>query len=107
MASKSGSSYREDMLSRSSAASRRVPTDRGGGVSVDAKAPEISQHPTRSAQSSSKPLNFDPSSSRDALIATAAYYRAENRGFLPGFEIEDWLAAEREVDGMGRTHPAG
>jgi Protein of unknown function (DUF2934) len=47
------------------------------------------------------PANFDPSSSREALIATAAYYRAQRRGFLPGYELEDWLAAEREVDGVG------
>jgi hypothetical protein len=51
------------------------------------------------------PANFDPSSSREALIATAAYYRAEKRGFLPGHELQDWLAAEREVDRIG-TDPA-
>jgi hypothetical protein len=32
-----------------------------------------------------------------ARIAEAAYYRAERRGFAPGGEIEDWLAAEAEV----------
>lgn len=31
-------------------------------------------------------------------IATAAYYRAEARGFVPGLEMEDWLQAEAEVD---------
>jgi len=35
---------------------------------------------------------------RRALIAVAAYYRAERRGFAPGHEQEDWLAAEREID---------
>jgi hypothetical protein len=30
-------------------------------------------------------------------IAIAAYYRAERRGFIPGGELEDWLAAEREI----------
>jgi hypothetical protein len=30
-------------------------------------------------------------------IAEAAYYRAERRGFEPGRETEDWLAAEAEV----------
>jgi hypothetical protein len=35
---------------------------------------------------------------RAALIAEAAYYRAEQRGFAPGNELEDWLAAESEVD---------
>ena len=32
------------------------------------------------------------------LIAEAAYYRAEQRGFAPGRELEDWLAAEIEID---------
>jgi len=30
-------------------------------------------------------------------IAEAAYYRAERRGFAPGGETEDWLAAEAEI----------
>ena len=30
-------------------------------------------------------------------IAETAYYIAERRGFEPGFEIDDWLAAEAEV----------
>jgi hypothetical protein len=37
--------------------------------------------------------------SRDEMIAVAAYYRAERRGFAPGAELEDWLAAEAEIDG--------
>lgn len=35
---------------------------------------------------------------RRALIAEQAYLRAERRHFVPGFEEEDWLAAESEVD---------
>lgn len=35
---------------------------------------------------------------RAALIAEAAYFRAEKRGFVPGHETADWLAAEAEVD---------
>ena len=35
---------------------------------------------------------------RAALIAEAAFFRAEQRGFDPGHEVEDWLAAESEVD---------
>lgn len=30
-------------------------------------------------------------------IESAAYFRAEKRGFEPGHELEDWLAAESEV----------
>lgn len=31
-------------------------------------------------------------------IATAAYYKAEARGFVPGEELDDWLEAEAEFD---------
>jgi Protein of unknown function (DUF2934) len=30
-------------------------------------------------------------------IAIAAYFRAERRGFAPGGDLDDWLAAEREL----------
>ena len=30
-------------------------------------------------------------------ISIAAYYKAEERGFDPGHEMEDWLEAEREM----------
>jgi Protein of unknown function (DUF2934) len=44
---------------------------------------------------------------RAALIAEAAYFRAEKRGFHPGHETEDWLAAEAEVDArLMRAEPA-
>jgi hypothetical protein len=33
---------------------------------------------------------------RKGRIARAAYLRAERRGFAPGAELEDWLAAEEE-----------
>ena len=32
-----------------------------------------------------------------AMIADAAYFRAQQRGFEPGKELDDWLAAEAEV----------
>jgi len=40
---------------------------------------------------------------RRALIAENAYLRAERRGFEPGHETEDWLAAEAEVDALLRA----
>ena len=33
---------------------------------------------------------------REAGIAELAYLKAENRGFEPGHEFEDWLEAEQE-----------
>jgi hypothetical protein len=35
---------------------------------------------------------------REQLIAVTAYYRAQSRNFEPGRELEDWLAAEAEID---------
>jgi hypothetical protein len=35
---------------------------------------------------------------RHALIERAAYLLAEGRGFSPGEELDDWLAAETEID---------
>ena len=32
-----------------------------------------------------------------AMIAEAAYFKAEKRGFMPGLEMDDWLDAEREL----------
>ncbi len=32
------------------------------------------------------------------MISDAAYFLAEQRDFCPGHEVEDWLAAEREID---------
>ncbi|HEV2284572.1 MAG TPA: DUF2934 domain-containing protein [Steroidobacteraceae bacterium] len=46
---------------------------------------------------------------RRGMIAEAAYLRAERRGFAPGHETEDWLAAEVEVDALlalGQGGPA-
>jgi hypothetical protein len=35
---------------------------------------------------------------RELMIAEAAYYIAERRGFEPGGELDDWLEAESEID---------
>jgi len=35
---------------------------------------------------------------RDAMIAEAAYFRSAHRGFEPGHEVDDWLAAESDID---------
>lgn len=31
------------------------------------------------------------------MVAVRAYYKAEQRGFKPGHELEDWLEAEKEL----------
>ncbi len=37
---------------------------------------------------------------RHFMIAEAAYYRAERRGFEGGYEWQDWLDAEMEIERM-------
>jgi hypothetical protein len=37
---------------------------------------------------------------RRKMVAESAYHRAERRGFAPGYEHEDWLAAEAEIDSL-------
>jgi hypothetical protein len=44
---------------------------------------------------------------RRALIAESAYLRAEKRGFAPGYENEDWLAAELEIDALLKVTHGG
>jgi hypothetical protein len=36
--------------------------------------------------------------SRHASVAKRAHEIAEQRGFGPGHELDDWLQAEREID---------
>lgn len=49
------------------------------------------------------PLRFSPpmvvsQSERRSMIELVAYLRAERRHFESGHEIEDWLAAEAEIN---------
>lgn len=40
----------------------------------------------------------DDPSQRNQMIAIAAYFRAEKRGFSPNDEQGDWFEAEREIN---------
>ncbi|HEY6642807.1 DUF2934 domain-containing protein [Povalibacter sp.] len=44
--------------------------------------------------------------SREERIAMSAYWRAASRQFAPGHELDDWLAAESEVDAKDRGSAA-
>ena len=46
---------------------------------------------TLPTQPTVQPINLD------AMIAEAAYYKAEKRGFSPGNDIRDWLEAKSEI----------
>jgi hypothetical protein len=46
----------------------------------------------------SLPVKRVSAEERLSMIARIAYFHAERRNFEPGHELEDWIAAEREVD---------
>lgn len=61
----------------------------------------ISGSQASAAGSDDAGLRAVPTSSPEAraqMIAEAAYYLSEQRGFAPGHEVEDWLAAEQQID---------
>lgn len=68
-----GREERSGVQPRSAARARGTPQADAGGVSISADE-------------------------RRHLIAEAAYFRAESRGFEPGRELDDWLRAETEID---------
>ena len=58
------------------------------------------------SSAASRPLDIGPYRHpaalgwREPMIRRAAYLRSLNRGFQPGGELEDWLAAEHEVEDL-------
>ena len=63
---------------------------------ASARAGAIAQPPSNSIVSRSSAY-IEPET-RDALVAESAYFRSAHRGFEPGHEVDDWLAAESEID---------
>lgn len=63
-----------------------------------AKTPSFkTQQAVVSSASKVEPAVVPAAGAPETSIAVAAYYRAERRGFAPGHELEDWLAAEAEI----------
>ena len=56
------------------------------------KAPRTAKTPTTSEAR----VDLSPDEMRK-LVSEAAYYRAKQRGFVPGHELDDWIQAEAEV----------
>ncbi len=76
----------------------------GTGRTKQKTAPPVAQQPPKPEPGEVTAAHLERreipsfSESREARIAEAAYWRAERRGFVAGQELDDWLAAEREVD---------
>ncbi len=66
-------------------------------------APMIAPRVVSTAQLGKRTATFPAGETREDMIRKAAYLRAERRGFAPGKELDDWLAAEREVTAAARS----
>lgn len=64
---------------------------------------EVTQVPASTASPASASAD---ERARRQLIAMEAYFLAERRGFTPGCELDDWLAAETIVEGRFRDTSA-
>jgi hypothetical protein len=49
------------------------------------------------AGDTSRPISELSAQQIFAMIQESAYYKAEKRGFFPGYEERDWIEAEAEI----------
>jgi hypothetical protein len=70
---------------------------RGAESTQGAQSKERAQSAQGAEQSQGAQSSQGTQPTRFEAIQLAAYLRAERRGFSPGYEMEDWLAAEREI----------
>lgn len=69
------------------------------GIEAPKVAAPAAKPPATPAAASTKPAKLPPTpAERMKMIAEAAYYLAEKRGFGHGQDLSDWVAAEKQVD---------
>lgn len=99
------------MASRRSDSTRTPPSASRSSTQIGNSAQSAAKNPvknpaksvsrrTRKAKGASAPQSAVSDDLRRAMIAEAAYFHAERRGFAPGAEEEDWLVAEGEIDAL-------
>lgn len=84
---------------RTSRANNPAPQKRATQA-ITGSSVKASPRSTGAAKPKSATAAVLPDDERRAMVAKAAYFHAERRGFAPGGEVEDWLAAEAEVDAL-------
>jgi hypothetical protein len=80
---------------KSTSSTRKRPA---GGAAAAAAKPHDTAIATSTRRRAAKKTAAMTPEERYRAIAHAAYLRAEKRGFAPGHEVDDWLAAEAEFD---------
>ncbi|MEJ8859421.1 DUF2934 domain-containing protein [Variovorax robiniae] len=70
------------------------------------KADAIDEEADRRSDQDAASESEGARASREDRIRLAAYAAAERRGFAPGFETDDWLEAEQQVDAQDPENPS-
>ena len=83
------------------------PADPAARTDISRPSARARPSPTATRAAPADPRMAVSAEARRALIAQNAYLRAARRGFEPGQESEDWLAAEAEVDALLRVEHGG
>lgn len=87
---------------KTSPAATKAPAAPARKAAAPKKAPTV-----RGAAEAKAAVATATTVAREEMVRIAAYFRAERRGFAPGYEIADWLAAQAEVDAsVTLTSPA-
>lgn len=81
------------MTERSTLTTRNLPTSTPTGTDNPLDFPSTADH------------SSGEQSSRHDRIAAEAYLIAAQRGFTPGHDLDDWLAAETHVESERRALP--
>jgi len=84
---------------------KTAPKTKGTTAKKAAATPKkTAAKPTRTTKPATEPKAGTPVTisheERWRMIAVSAYHKAEKRSFLPGHEVDDWLAAEREISAV-------
>ena len=66
------------------------------------KKPTVSKtkSPASKTKSKDQPTEYVDVAQQEAMIAKAAYFKAMQRDFVAGHEMDDWLAAEADIYGL-------
>jgi Protein of unknown function (DUF2934) len=88
---------------RSPDLSKEIPNVIKADEKLAPKAPRVRAKDPAAKASTAVAVSEDV---RRGMIAEGAYLRAERRGFAPGYEAQDWLDAEAEVDALLKARAA-
>jgi hypothetical protein len=61
-------------------------------------APKKHETPQKQASQQAQHNAGDLEQTSKPEVAELAYFKAESRGFIPGYELDDWLEAEQECN---------